>query len=199
MRRILIIITTFFCSYTAHCQSKNPFIYGEMGAGYGTGFAFKLGVNSIFNKDQIISVDFYYTQRPAPDVPSDYHVGLLGGLPKQRLYTVGLMYGKVLFARPQKIRYTLKGGLALGSAMTPTNYTQANTGIISFDANYDYTYHTVFNYGLVLDPTVEFLLGRGFGFSLGIFSLINPISSSAGVEGSMIFGKVRNRRVKRTR
>ncbi len=165
MKSIIIIIAALFCSYTGYCQASGPFIYGEMGAGYGTAFAFKLGVNTIFKTYNIISVDFYYTQRPAPDVPSDYHTGLLGGLPKQRLYTFGLMYGKVLFAKPQKIRYTLKGGLAMGSAMTPANFTQASyTGIYNFDPNYEYTYHTVFNYGLVLNPTVEFPLGRGFGF-----------------------------------
>ena len=112
---------------------------------------------------------------------------------------LALMYGKVFFYKNHyKVRYTLKGGIALGDAMTPTNYRSINLGTYSynFGPDYNYSYHTVFNYGIVLNPTIELPISRGFGFSFGAFSIINPISSSVGLEANLLIGKLRNKRIR---
>ncbi len=195
MKKILIFIIPFFCVSNAYCQGQKVFIYGEEGLGYGTHFSFKTAVNCISN-DHILSVSYYHNSRPAPDAPSDYRAGLLAGLPKQKLNMFGLMYGKVFYSQMHTTRYTLKGGIALGNARTPANYQENGIGgyIYSFDPNYSYSYHTVFNYGMVLNPTIEFPVGTGFGFSIGAFSIVDPVSSSVGVEGSLLFGKLRNKK-----
>ena len=190
-----MLIVHLFCVSIAYCQGQNTFIYGEEGLGYGTHFSFNTAVNCIFS-DHIISVSYYHNSRPAPAAPSDYRAGLLAGLPKQKLNMFGLMYGKVFCSKTHITRYTLKGGIAIGNARTPTNYQENGIGtyIYSFDPNYSYSYHTVFNYGIMMNPTIEFPVGRGFGFSIGAFSIFDPVSSSVGVEGSLLFGKLRNRK-----
>ena len=185
-----------FCGYSAYCQSKDVFIYDETGIGYGTHFSFQTAINCIFNNDQVAALGFYRNSRLAPDAPSDYHTGVLTGLPRQRLNMLGFMYGKVLYARNYKLRYVLKGGLAIGDATTPANFQPAGNGAIwYFGPNYTYSNNTVFNYGVVINPTVELPLSPYFGFSLGIFSMINPISSSAGLEANVIFGRLRDKKV----
>jgi hypothetical protein len=47
--------------------------------------------------------------------------------------------------------------------------------------------------GLTLDPTIEFPLSRGFGFSIGLYSNINAINSVFGADANMIFGKLRGK------
>ena len=174
MKKALLIMFAVFCGYSAYCQSKDVFIYDETGIGYGTHFSFQTAINCIFNNDQVAALGFYRNSRLAPDAPSDYHTGVLTGLPRQRLNMLGFMYGKVLYARNYKLRYVLKGGLAIGDATTPANFQPAGNGAIwYFGPNYTYSNNTVFNYGVV----------------------INPISSSAGLEANVIFGRLRDKKV----
>ena len=199
MKKVVIIVIALLYSCGAYCQSNNAFIYGETGIGYGSHFSVKAAVNSIFDSNRIISVGYYLNARPAPGVPSDYYGGIFGSKPQQTLNMLVLMYGEVFFDKNHfKVRYTLKGGIALGNAKTPTNYTSNNLGtyIYNLGPDYNYSYHTVFNYGIVLNPTIELPISRGFGFSFGAFSIINPISSSVGLEANMLIGKLRNRRTR---
>jgi hypothetical protein len=194
MRKILLIITAAFCSYNAYCQQRDVFIYEDAGLGYGTQYAYKMDINCIFDKDKIISLGYYHTSRPAPDAPADYQAGVFTGLPRQKINMAGIMYGKVFYSQSDKLRYILKGGIALGNARTPANYAPVDqNAIVYLGSNYTHSYNTIFNYGVAFNPTMELPLSPNFGFSFGIFSLINPVSSSAGIEASIIFGRLRNK------
>ncbi len=199
MRSFLIIITGILISYNVSGQrrnvewgtSENPFMYGEMAISYGTHLSGKVGINTIYPNDNILSVIAFFDTRRDPNAPSDFKQGLIATNPQQTLYMTGVCLGKVLYTDHQAIRYTVKGGASLGMIRTPENY-EGNSGL--FNSNYTYSHKTQVTAGLLINPTVEFAIARRFGFSFGMFSNVTFNSLVVGMEGGILFGRLRNRK-----
>ena len=193
MNKILIVILV--CLVPLSCLgrgSNDVYIYGEAGGGGGNFASGKFGVNAIY-QNLCFGISYYGQFANAQNVPPDYDPGLVifNRLPQQTLNFVCFTAGWVVYAHNPRIRYLLKGGLALGSSTLPDTYTPVYYGY--FGPNYDVSYQTIFLAGLHLNPTIEFPLTRGFGLSVGLWSNINTVRSSYGIEGNILFGRLRGR------
>ena len=178
---------------SARYNPHGLFIYGDIGGGYGTHGSFKMTMNVIDKKDNVFSLAYCFSSHRDPKMPADFHPGLFGLYPQQTLSMVGLMYGKAYSRSSSVVRFIVRGGLSFGVASTPDNY-QLSGGW--FDSNYDYGSRKEFCAGIILNPTMELPLGRKAGLSLGFYGNINYVSPVFGLEGTMIFGKLRNRTVR---
>lgn len=193
MKKIATVIV-LFTALICHAQQEQPvYIYGEIGGGGGTGGSIRFDLNSLFLKDNIVSVGYYGYEHRAYNVPIDYSPGFLGGYPHFSMSMLTLMYGKMFFVPDvRRIRFSIKGGLALGTLTKPENFTYiSNTGWLYLGSNYDYDNARSGFASLILNPSMEFPLTRGFGFRLGMCSLMNTYSSSVEIEGSILFGHLR--------
>ncbi len=189
MKNIVLLFLLLF-SFPCQAQTDPVFIYGEVGGGAGTGGSGKLALNVLFLQDHLATVGYYFYGRRASDIPPDYHAGLLGSLPNISMSIVTLMYGKTFVVPDQKrVRFTLQGGLGMGTLTKPENYSYTYGGY--FGSNYEYDNVRSFIGGVVLSPSAEFPLIPSFGLKLGLTSFINYYSSSVEVEGSILFGRLR--------
>ena len=179
-------------SSMAFAQANEPYIYGEIGGGDGSHGLFQMTLNTVFSKNNIISISYYYASRRSP-TPSDFQPGLdIPAFPQQVLSVFGLSYGKVFFSKTPCVRFILKGGLCAGVTLTPVDF-EYNTNRF-FSSNYNYSNQEEFVIGVVFNPVIEFPIGRGFGFSIGPYVNVNAVSSVLAVETSMMFGKLRGRK-----
>ncbi len=201
MKNVKLFLCVFLScgSFIVNAQDSiryNPhglFIYGDIGGGYGTHGSFNMTMNVIDKKDNVFSLAYCFSSHRDPKMPADYHPGLFGFYPQQTLSMFGLMYGKAYSRSSSVVRFIVRGGLSFGTASTPDNY-QLSGGW--FDSNYDYGTRKEFCAGIILNPTMELPLGRKAGLSLGFYGNINYVSPVFGLEGTMIFGKLRNRTVR---
>jgi hypothetical protein len=169
---------------------SGTFFYGEIGGGYGTHGSLKIAFDIINHTSNTISICFFFSSHRDPDRPPDFAPGLFEPYPQQQLYMFGIMYGKVFYSKQTTTRFVLKGGLSGGVVYTPQNYISAGSW---FEANYTYSLKHEFTPGILLNPTMELPVRRYFGLSFGLYTNVNFISPVFGVEGSMIFGKLRNK------
>jgi len=65
----------------------------------------------------------------------------------------------------------MKWGLCAGVALTPVDFEYSTGGFLS--SNYNYSNEEKFVIGAVLNPVIEFPVGRGFGFSIGPYVNVN--------------------------
>jgi len=191
MKKMAFLFLLLF-SFTCRAQTDPILIYGEVGGGAGSGGSVKLDLNVLFRQDHLGTLGYCAYFHKAFNVPSDYQAGLLGGNPYFTVSIVTLMYGKTLFIPDHPhIRFTLQGGLGIGTLEQPENFRASAGNYIYSGSNYDCDYVRSFIAGLVLGPSAEFPLTHGFGLKLGVTSFINYYSSSAEVEGSILFGRLR--------
>ncbi len=202
MRSLLIALLLYCCSTFVYAQTDStaitakiryPYIYAETGLSLGTHASAYADLNMVFQKDNIISLYYLNCGRNSPTVPKDYGTDFFGLQPLQIVSMYGITYGKVFYTNSPLLRYVLKGGISAGTVSTPVNFVKVYGGGW-FGPDYSYTNDKQFTVGILLNPEIEFPLGRYFGFTFGAFADINPISTVAGINLGLIFGKVRNHR-----
>lgn len=184
-----IALFLLLSGYSAYSQSNELYIYGELGGGDGTHGIFKAAMSAIFCKQNVISLSFYYASHRAPNIPSDYNLNTIFGSfwPQQTVSMFGISYGLAFFSNNPHIRFIAKGGITEGLVQTAANFISPSIGA------YTYSIESNMTTGVVLDPAIEFLLSKGFGFSVGLYANINAINSVFGIDASMIFRKVRGK------
>jgi len=159
MKPILIAFFIILMYSPAFAQSNEPYIYLDMGGGDGSHGLFQMTLNTVFLKNNIVSISFYYAWRRSA-IPSDFQPDgfNIPAYPQQTLSMLGLSYGKVFFSKTPCVRYILKGGLCVGGAATPVNF-ERKTTYGFFSSNYNYSLQKEFVIGAVLNPVIEFLIG----------------------------------------
>ncbi len=181
---------------TSEAKPRYPYVYLETALSLGTHQSAYSDLNMIFHNNYILSLYYLNCGRNSPTVPKDYGSDLLGFKPLQIVSMSGLTFGKLFYSKSPLIRYVLKGGISLGTVSTPENFVKVyhTGGWFWSGPNYEFTNHKEFTPGILLNPEIEFTLGRYFGFTFGGFADLNPISTVAGFDLGLIFGKVRNHR-----
>ncbi len=186
--------------------NDGPFIYGELGGGWGNFGSYHCAITGIFAKDNMISIGYTYNVRKTPELPSDFKSAYwsFGGAdpdPQQRLSMFALMYGKVFYTRSPNVRFVARGGLSAGNAFYSSDFTSAavitTTGLFgdNHTSNYSWTDQQKPVIGLLLNPSVELPISRIFGFSLGLYANINPVASAFTFDANIILGKLRNKKI----
>jgi hypothetical protein len=189
----LLLICSSFSANAQDSASYKPsgtFIYGDIGGGYGTHGSFNMTMNVIDKHDNIFSLAYCFSSRRDNQRPGDYKPGLLDFYPQRTVSMYGLMYGKVFHLPNSVARFIVRGSITAGIATYPENYT-ASSGW--FSSNYDYTTRREFCAGLMLNPMIELPVHSKSGFSFGLYGNINYVSPVFGLEGTMLFGKLRNK------
>src|ERR1700748_1409956 len=116
--RILLVVLLLISTYHSDAQRNEPYIYTELGWGYGNEGMFKATLNGVFARNNIVSFSYCFASKNASNIPADYNPnGFLFGptWPRQSVSMAGLSYGKVLFTHTSYIRYTLKAGFIAGT------------------------------------------------------------------------------------
>jgi hypothetical protein len=126
-----IALSLISVSSMAFTQANEPYIYGEIGGGDGSHGLFQMTLNTVFSKNQIISISYYYASHRSATTPSDYSPFLFGIFPQQTLSVFGLSYGGVFFLKNPCVRGILKGGLCAGVSATPVDF-EHNTSNMLF-------------------------------------------------------------------
>ena len=169
---------------------SRTFFYGELGGSGGTHRSFKAALNLIHDYNKIISISYNYSTRDAPDAPSGS--GDLFGKAQETLSMFSILGGKVFYTSKFKARFVLRGGITAGLIQTPNNFVATSSWWP------DYSYSTSHNIvaGAILNPSIELPAHPGGGVTFGIYANINNVSPVFALEGTMMFGKIRNKTVK---
>lgn len=200
MKKLLSLLCALLFILVPFCKAQSLFLYGELGGGGGTHSGVKAALNGVINTKHIITVNYSFYDKNAGNTPSDYEAPftILGdGMPGIGVSMIALSYGRMINLPTPYIRFALKGGIGIGTVEYPGNFRPrpVPTGFLTFSRqNYDFDYITERNISIVLNPSVEFPLTRHFGFNIGLYSNINKRSSVFGIEGGVLFGKVRGRK-----
>jgi hypothetical protein len=190
MKKLALLLVCFFAINGLYAQSSNMLLYGEIGGGLGNYGSLKGAVDVAFAGNNVLAPCFYFNSRHAPNTPSDYQPGFLSGFPHDQFEMFGLMYGKIIYTENPHVRVALRGGIMLGDYITPYDF-EESTYLIG--ANYTCRYDRQFTGAILLNPVLELPFSRRFGFSVGLYSLLNDKSSTVGGEVNIIFGHVRER------
>src|SRR5688572_11278392 len=127
MKKLLLTILIILKGLFAIAQTdKKLYMYGELGVGFYDEIAGKAGINSVFLRNNIITVNYYNQEANADNIPDDYIpewalFRMFGddGLPQYDMEIWSVLYGKILFTGSQTARFTLKGGFTFGKVVYP--------------------------------------------------------------------------------
>ncbi len=123
MNRIIVLCSCLLLAINTAAQKSGGLLYIDAGLGGGSVFSLKLGLNYLFYESNVLSLTIYDNYRKSPDVPADYYGSLFQfGKPKDDMVAGVLMYGKMLRSGSRRVRYNLKGGIALGNITYNHNF-----------------------------------------------------------------------------
>jgi hypothetical protein len=193
---LLLLIFVLFCQQAFSRKMDSLYVYMDAGALFGINKinGVTLGINAVYKQHAFTFSHCDFTNA-AKNVPADYEPGfaLFGGTPLTSLFLLGLEYGHVWYSSKPIMRFVLKGGLFMGTYEYPDNFVpQESTGMFFTSSNYSFEYKTEKVFAVKLSPTLE-LPSRFAGLSIGLFGLIVPKSSTAGLQINVLLGKVRNK------
>ena len=198
MKKLLLLLAVLLFQHPAFSKKLDSlYIYMDLGGmvGINKTNGVTLGINAVYKKHAFTFAYCDFTNA-AKNVPFDYEPGfsLLGdGTPLTSLVLLGLEYGHVWYFNRPVTRFVLKGGLFIGTYEYPDNFVpQQSTGMFFVSSNYSFEYKTRKVFAVKVSPTLE-LPSRFAGLSVGLFGMVVPKSSTAGVEIHLLLGKVRNK------
>jgi hypothetical protein len=195
--KTLVLIASILCglSNAAIARTNRWLVYSDLGYNGGNYQGVKWSINGAVD-----NVSFGFSlmahERNSPNVPSDYQAGLVifgPRIPQQTVTTYAVTAGWLYDINPY-VRLNLKGGLGMMYVNSPSTFTPRHaSGWLDLGPNYEYTSTEDFLPGLIINPTIEFPLGRAFGFYAGAYTLLNPIVPGVGADIGILFGRVRTR------
>lgn len=193
IRRFVLV---FFCliaisNATAQDITENFRYYGETGGGGGTLKTIKLGYNVNFLKHHTISILYYFNWGENDFGPRITGLKLFpwngDGRPTQYLGMFAFTYGRMITVS-QLLRFNLKAGITTGRYNYADNF-QRTTGWFAASHSYDRIKKPFI--GAIVNPTAEFPLSENFGLNIGFTGAINTQKSVWGIEGGILFGRLR--------
>ena len=207
MKRILLTLLLILNWLFVHAQKdKKLYLYGELGVGFYDEIAGKAALNSVFLRNNIITVNYLNQEANAHNIPDDYQpewalFRLFGddGMPQYDMEMWSVLYGKMLFTESPTARFSLKGGFTFGKVIYPYLYvpkTISGFYILGQPSNYSVYYKEEQVRGIVLNPVLELPFSRFWGLTLGFNANINNYKSLYMLELTTIFGKIRAKKIK---
>ena len=190
------VLISFLCLFSVNLFALEPgtFVYAEGGIGRGNLNAYKLALNGIYNS-YCFSLAYNFQMGKAKDVPSDfkaYEGSFLFPYPVQEMRLYCMTFGKV-FPSHRKHRYLISGGLTFGESLQPLNYRKRIVSNNWDSDNYYYDYETIKTIGILINPKVEYPIGRFLGCTFGGWACLTNARITYGLETSFILGFLRER------
>jgi hypothetical protein len=210
MKTLLLPIVFIFCVHISTAQSskdsfhlkKMPFVYFENGAGKSH---FNFGITLSLKNRWGINFSQRVNEYRAENYPSNYSPGLcfFGSCePKDVKNISTIQIQKIFFTKFPEVRYNLAAGFG-EITHTKLSFTPAprSSGWFNFSSNYNISEQKKYSIGFIASSSIEFPVGRIVGFKATTFAFITNIKSysKAGIELSILYGRVREKLKKKNK
>lgn len=202
MKNILLLSLCLASIFSSAQFSKNHLIYASIGDTHLSNY--DGGVTSLhyIHKNKY-SFEFAYSAlyRKSPSQPEDYQpfFDLIIFQPGDyeaydQIQSFTLMIGRIIPTELNKIRFNLKGGIAYSRILEVSNWVKKSRPFIfSSWEYYEYDIGISRRFGIAIEPSLEFPLGRFVGASLNPFALINEKNFTYGCNVKIMIGLLRQK------
>lgn len=192
---IFIVVST----NAASAQDVEKHLYylsSEVNLGNYIGFS--ADVNYLLDEKYTFKLGVVGNFRKPTNQPDDFSIGLFGVLslgllqPLENMGSVNAAVGKMYYLNPKKsIRVNAAVGIGYTEIRLIENWQKQMNP--SYGQNYTFDQVTNSTVSLIINPKVEFPLGRVFGFTLSPTAIINKEASYYGVGVGYMLGRIRSK------
>lgn len=192
--KYIALTILLFVSFEIYSQNNNYYrLYAGIDFGVGTSTDGYIDLNLITKSDYIYSLFFLTQFKKSTSVPNDFDPGVTvfgDGIPKIKMNTFGVSFGKVFNSEYNYINTSLKGGILFGNIEEPCNFTKKYKPHPWYDlsSNYEYELKKGSLYGLLINYNIEFMFSKFFGLRTSLYSNINLKQPTFGIKFGIIFG-----------
>ena len=201
----IFIITAFTAVFSTNMCSaqevEKHLIYFSNELNIGNYFGYSGDLNYVYNEKYSAKIGVVGNIRRPTNQPADYTTGVVGLLsfglygPYQTMGSVNLQVGRIYYLN-SKHNTRLNAGVGIGFTTVETVENWESAGGSSFAANYTYDLNTKNTTSLIINPKIEFPLGKVFGFTISPTAVINNKSSYYGIGLGYMIGVIRSKPVR---
>lgn len=197
MKKLLFLFA--ICCFQAQAQfSEDNALYQTIAISAGTANGFDLNANYIRKERYTFKLGFSAFYKEAEQKPDDFSVGLIEAFflgltsPIDVMTNYQAQFGRLFKLNPKgTIRLNLSAGLAYSKFSTAVNFIPSNGGLI--DRNYTHRYRKSSAISFLLNPKIEFPLGRFYGLALSPLMILSDNHSYFGIGIEQMVGLLRKR------
>lgn len=200
MKINLLLLLSIFTTISPAQFSKNHFIYASIGDAYFSDYeGGEISLNYVNKSKYSLAFSYSTLYRKSPSQPDDYQpfLDIIIFHPTDyeaydQIQSFKLLAGKMILTNTNKIRFNLKGGIAYSRILEVSNWVKKSRPFIFSSWEY-YEYDIGINrrFGIALEPSIEFPIGRFIGASITPFALINEKASTYGCSFKLMLGLLR--------
>lgn len=191
-------ISVLFTHYSSAQEVENHLIYFSNEMNVGNYFGYTADINYVYKEKYSAKVGFTGAIRISTNQPSDYSPGLIGlfsfGLiGAYETMAVGQLQVGRIFYLNQNRNSRLNASVGIGYTSVETIENWQKTTAVSFNSNYTYDVVRNQTVSLIINPKLEFPLGRVFGFTVSPTAIINSERNYYGVGLGYMIGRIRSK------
>lgn len=198
---VIAAFISVFCTLNSAAQEvEKHLVYLSNELNIGNYFGYSGDLNYIYNEKYSAKIGIIGNIRRSQNEPSDYRPGLVGLLsfgiigPYETIGSVNLQVGRIYYLNSKRnTRLNAAIGIGFTNIRTVENW-QSNQEA-DFGSNYTYDFVESNNASLIINPKIEFPLGRIFGFTVSPTAVINNNSNYYGVGLGYMIGIIRSKPV----
>lgn len=193
MRHLLLYALLAIGSLLPLGICSQPFFNLSGGVGVGSHVNLRASTDFVLPGNFSMGLTLQSHQRTAPGRPYDCDMVLSDdpGNPRESMVSVGGLLGYVRFDKFQKRRYHLRTGFVVNYHRQITNFRPANYSVDVWGPNYTYDSERSANFGVLIEPRVEFLNSQTIGLAVGLYANLNPVASSWGINLDFLIGRLK--------
>lgn len=202
MKQWILLILFLNIPFSLSAQYDNPkeYIFVDYAAlSVGSNPSVALSLNFITKNHLHLAIGLVGVKRVPDNLPDNFSSGIFGIKRINQADIYSAYFGKVLYNSRGGTRFRLSGGLGVATVETPFNFTKINQpSILHLGVSHEFETSKSNHFVLSLEPTIDFAMGRGIGFSFKFnTSYIPNFAYVFNMMFSMSFGKVYLRRSQR--
>ncbi len=191
----LVILSTSIC--LAQFE-ENHWIYGSAGFSLGNYSGSHVGINYVFKKTFSLQLGYSQVFRAPDQEPDDYREPFLDRYPRDAIYSWYFLPGvNIKIKDKPKIRFNISMGVASTYMNLKVNYVQIgyfSYFLFGIAPEYVFEERRVNVVSLVIKPSFEWAFSKYAGLRLSPYWLRNSEKASGGLEVSVLFGLVREKK-----
>ncbi len=199
MKQVILIFSLILC---LTCQAQffqNHALYLTSGINTASNnyIGFSSSLQYVYKEKYALKYGSSSNMRVSATLPRDYSGGLFSfGKPKDQLFFKCVTIGRILKLKSTHlIRLNLAVGVAQIKEQTLTDWQSTYGGI--FGANYTHKNKLTESTGVIVNPSLEFPLGRGIGISISSYAIFSNKLNSAGCSFNLMFGLLRGKHTRK--
>lgn len=190
MKNYLFLCVAILAGLPAAAQKKHKekskyYVSSEVGAG--TYMNYGVDLNYVINDKYTFKVGYSGFVRNSKTLPADLTSTI--STPRDIMNTLQFMVGHAIYLSPKKNknRVNLAAGIGYTSIDKPTNWRPIESNKVKPNKTYMFDTHVEQEASLIIQPKIEFLIERYFGFTVSPTLQISESETYIGIGfGSMI-------------